>query len=106
MTRQLGIFEKTDGINRAVDHAGEAWKEEAKKMLLRFINSPAAQGEFMAEDIRIFAKFRGLPSPPSERAWGAIIVDAIKKGLLVHVGFGKVKNVKAHQANANVYRRF
>ena len=101
--KEAASASKREGMEQSSASAGSDWNYNAKKMLLRFLKTPEARGEFMAEDIRGYAKRNGLDTPPSERAWGSVIVDAMRKKLIKHVAYGKVKNVKAHQANANVY---
>ena len=99
----LGRLAKEQGIQQAEDHAGDEWNAKAWKALLSFL---IMHGDpFMTEDVRRFAYNRGLPSPPSERAWGAIILKAVRQNLVIAIGMAKVTNVKAHQANAALWQR-
>lgn len=108
MTLQLDIFEsrlrRDEGIARAVDHANRVdpdWSEKAYKFLLQFIENH--NGAFMAEDVRSHAALMDFPLPPNNRAWGGIIVRAKVAGLIASAGTRKVKNKKAHCANAAVW---
>ena len=91
------------GIKQAVDNANnthEKWSVKAYKFLTNYIKS---QHEFMTEDARI-ASEKEIPKPPSNRAWGGIILRASKAGLINRIGFSNVKNVKAHRTPATVWR--
>ena len=91
------------GIKQAIDNADdthEKWSEKAYKFLTDYIRS---HHEFMTEDVRV-ASEKKIPIPPSNRAWGGIILKAVKAGLITRVGFSSVKNVKAHRTPATVWR--
>lgn len=94
---------KQDGINQSAENAEfnhPGWAEEA----LSFVVGMAVK-HFMTEDVRMIAYKNGLPRPPHERAWGGVIQGAVKKGLIKQVAYGKVKNPRAHQANAAVWEK-
>lgn len=110
MGKQLDIFEgmllRDEGIQQAIDHADqvdEKWSETAYRFLLSFISTTTT--EFMVEDIRIAAEKSGVPIPPSDRAWGGIIVRAAKAGLIRRVGYRAVANPKAHCTPATLWTR-
>ena len=91
------------GIKQAINNANdthEKWSEKAYKFLTNWIKT---RYEFMTEDVRI-ASEKEIPKPPSNRAWGGIILRASKAGLINRVGFSNVKNVKAHRTPATVWR--
>ena len=91
------------GIKKALDNADnthDKWSEKAYKFLIKYIKS---QYNFMTEDVRI-ASEKEIPLPPSNRAWGGIILRASRAGLITRVGFSSVKNVKAHRTPATVWR--
>ena len=91
------------GIKQAINNANdthEKWSEKAYKFLTDYIKS---HHEFMTEDVRV-ASEKKIPIPPSNRAWGGIILRASKAGLISRVGFSNVKNVKAHRTPATVWR--
>jgi len=91
------------GIKQALDNANdthEKWSEKAYKFLVNYIKS---NNQFMTEDVRL-ASEKEIPIPPSNRAWGGIVVRASKAGLISRVGFSIVKNAKAHKTPASVWR--
>ena len=94
---------RNEGIKKAIDNADdthERWSEKAYKFLTNWIKT---QYEFMTEDVRI-ASEKEIPKPPSNRAWGGIILRAVRAGLVHRVGFSSVKNIKAHRTPATVWR--
>ena len=91
------------GIKKAIDNANdthEKWSDKAYKFLVGYIKS---HQEFMTEDLRLDSE-KEIPKPPSNRAWGGIILRAVRAGLIHRVGFSNVKNVKAHRTPATVWR--
>ena len=91
------------GIKQAINNANdthEKWSEKAYKFLVSYIKS---QDEFMTEDLRL-ASEKEIPKPPSNRAWGGIILRAVRAGLITRDRFSNVKNVKAHKTPATVWR--
>jgi len=96
---------RDNGINQAVNHADEVhekWSDTAYELLKKFIR--AQRSEFFAEDFR-FAVTDLIPAPPHNRAYGGIFMRAAKAGLIRRVRYGPVKNVKAHRANASVWKK-
>ena len=106
MSEQLDIFEsakrRDSGIARAINHAGKPWADTALQYVDEFIKCIGA-GDFMMEDVANWAYGHGLERPPHARAWGAIALKAQSRGFIRKVGYGQVKNIKAHRANASVY---
>ena len=99
----VGSQLRDKGIKQAINNANdthEKWSEKAYKFLTDYIRS---HHEFMTEDVRV-ASEKKIPIPPSNRAWGGIILRASKAGLITRVGFSSVKNVKAHRTPATVWR--
>ncbi len=91
------------GIKQAVNNANNAhdkWSDKAYNFLVSYIKS---QHEFMTEDVRV-ASEKEIPKPPSNRAWGGIILRAVRAGLIIRDRFSNVKNVKAHKTPATVWR--
>ena len=94
---------RDDGIKRAVDHADEKvpeWSSMAYGFLLGYI---AKKREFMTEDVRGAAEGR-IPTPPSNRAWGGVVVRAAKAGLIYRAGYRNTRNIKAHCTPATLWR--
>ena len=91
------------GIKKALDNANnthDKWSDKAYDFLLKYIKY---QNQFMTEDVRV-ASEKAIPKPPSNRAWGSVILKAAKSGLINRVGFANVKNAKAHKTPASVWR--
>jgi len=102
----LGKILKNIGIKTAVKNANKkqkSWADKAYFILETFVKEH--KGSFMCEDVRAYAeKTTELTSPPSKRAWGGVMVRAKAKGLITSVGYNKVTNPKAHQANASMWK--
>ena len=103
---QLDIFIshnlRDKGIQQAINYADKVqplWSEQAYNCLLNYIRY---NDEFMTEDVREASKNQ-LSEPPSARAWGGIIVKAVKCGLIYRKGFRNVSNVKAHCTPATLW---
>src|SRR5690348_13045263 len=102
---EYGKALKDAGMERATNHANQVsngWSDRAYQMLHHFLRSLARGGRqtFLAEDFRLFAYSQKLPVPPHEGAFGSVMSRAAKAGLITSNGTAKVKNPKAHQANA------
>lgn len=65
-----------DGIARAVDHSGEIWRTYATEFMRDFCRR---NREVFCDDIWA----DGLERPPSPRAFGQIMKDAIRYGWIV-----------------------
>ena len=108
---QLTIFDqvesnrrRNEGMQQAIDHANDKepkWSDIAYGFLLRYMRSNV---RFMTEDVRQ-ASEGVVPEPPSQRAWGAVIIRAVKEKKIVRHSYQKVKNVKAHSTPASVWER-
>jgi hypothetical protein len=97
--RDNGI--KVSELNAESKYSG--WSEYAIFWLKRFIeNNP---GEFQAEQFRVFALGLGLERPPSDRAFGGVMLRAARLGLIVKVGLKATSGVTAHQANAGLWQK-
>lgn len=100
--------ERDAGIEQAVSHANEVdpgWSERAFQMLKDWLKGWAPGFKFTIEEFRQVAQIRGLPDPPHQRAFGSIAVRAKTAGLIKSNGTVKVKNPKAHCANANQWQK-
>jgi len=91
------------GISQAAQHAEKhvtGWRERA----MAFCKDYARRhGNFSCEDMRQAA--RGIvPEPPHLRAWGSVMVEAAKQGIIYQAGYIQVANPAAHRANAALWR--
>lgn len=92
------------GIRQAEASANELhdnWSDVAYDFLKGYIKINPV---FQAEDVR-FASQGIVPSPKSQRAWGAVILRAAREGLIWQDGFRKVKNVNAHRTPAALWKK-
>lgn len=108
---QLTIFDEIQsatlrdkGMESAVNHANNVhpnWGDRAYNYLMYFIRN---NDRFMTEDVRRAAAEINFPDPPSQRAWGAVIIKAVKAGKIRRAGYAAVKNPKAHGTPASVWQ--
>lgn len=98
--RDNGIAAAREGADFKIPN----WSDQASDMLSRFLvmhpNRP-----FKAENVREWATLEGLPQPPHQRAWGAIIRKAAKEGLIEFCGYAKTSNPRAHCTPAGLWRK-
>jgi len=90
------------GIMYAIDHAdyhSENWSGRAFEFLKQFILD---NSEFMTEDVRLASKGI-IEEPPSNRAWGGVVVRAARLGLIRRKGFRNVTNANAHCTPATLW---
>lgn len=95
---------RNDGMVRSECHAeikSPGWSDRAYRMLLLYIRK--IQTPFMTEEVRHFAKQKGLEDPPSQRAWGSVIRRAVKNRVIISVGYGRTLNPNAHRTPANIW---
>jgi hypothetical protein len=92
------------GMAQAADHADRVnpgWTGAAEAQLRAYASQ---EPTFAAEDVRAWAHRRGLPHPPTGRAWGMVIRKARKAGVLVPAGFRTSKLGPGHAHPIQVWR--
>ena len=93
--RDAGMKKSESSANVKHEH----WSDRAYRFLLDYTK---VCSEFMVEDVRTAAK--GIvPDPPSNRAWGSIVVKAAKNKVIFKKGFRQVKNALAHRTPATLW---
>jgi hypothetical protein len=96
------------GAQVAANHAESIspdWNEAALNAL-RFYLAFNGSREFMTEDFRQWARVMKMVSdPPDDRAFGNTILKAQKLGMIVHVGYAKVKKPGSHAGPKSVWVR-
>lgn len=109
---QLDAFESSrardEGIERAKAHADAVdlgWSEKAYQMLCDWLSGWPAGYKFQMEDFRKIAQIRGLPDPPSARAFGSLAVRARKANLIKSNGPKPTSGVTAHSCYANEWQK-
>lgn len=104
---EFAIRNRDMGIEAVVNHADrvfDGWKQSAMTLLRDFLNQNNGTS-FLAEDVRDYAGLKGLPEPPSKRAWGGVMKAASGKKLIRSVGFGLTKNPLAHRTPATLWTK-
>lgn len=99
-TQELAL----EGAQRAADHAEAVtpgWNEQAYSMLLSFA---ADHFEFMTEDVRVWAHGEGLPQPPDARAWGSVVLRAVRAKAVFRDHYRKTRIPPAHACDRPVWR--
>lgn len=98
------------GIKTAIDHANRenppSWSAQAYKSLLLYLMGRPKGSVFQCEDFRKwYYDLKGLPEPPSERAFGGIIRKAAMRHVIIRTGYRNTSNVSAHKTPAAVWTR-
>jgi len=93
--RDCGILQ----AQLSADNQTENWSGKAFDYLRFYIKH---NKQFMTEDVRISSEGI-IEMPPSNRAWGGVIVRAVKSGLIKRIGFQNVTNPKAHKTPATLW---
>jgi len=97
------------GLSLAVESANKkekSWTQLCWQLFLFWLRKRKEGEEFMIEDFRKYLyNYDLIIAPPSERAFGFIAVRAKNQGWIKFVRTQKVKNIKAHSANASVWTR-
>lgn len=96
------------GIAAAMSHADSAapynWSDKAYSYVKNYLQNKKVGHRFQVEDIRMLAEQeRKVMPPPSQRAWGGIIVRIRNEKIIKADGTAPVINPKAHRANATVW---
>lgn len=98
---------RDEGIRRAVEHADAVirkWSDDAYSFLWEFISGKNPGYVFMLEDVRFLAEQKGFTTPPSKRAWGAVILRAARAELIQKGdAAGKVKDPNGHRGYASTW---
>ena len=98
---------RDEGMEKAVDHAERCnpyWQVFAMDYLRGYLDVIGTK-PFMAEDFRLWSENEGLQKPPSESAYGVIIVRAHKAGIIKSIGYSQTSNPKSHRTPASLWCR-
>jgi len=99
----VGEVLKQRGMYKALDYAEEVVNNFKEQALFFIMNYP--KQVFKAEDVRDFAYSHKMPRPPTERAWGSVMNEAKKMGIIKHIGYKKVDNPRAHKTPASLWEK-
>jgi hypothetical protein len=62
-------------------------------------------GEFTGEDVRLWLRGRGVPEPAHHNAYGAMIMSAVRAGVIERTGAIRKAQIRtSHARNLLVYR--
>lgn len=96
------------GIEQAVQHADAmniGWSEKAWEMFQEWLSGWPKGFRFQIETFRASAGARGLPHPPTARAFGQIAVRGRKEGLIRSNGQKPTTGVTAHRCYSNEWEK-
>lgn len=97
-TAQIGMQQAIDSANNKDPY----WSKNALAALKEYLKDKPLDFAFRVEEFRMWCKhFNKVPNPPSERAYGSIIKEAAKGGLVKSIGREPTTNPNAHGAYAN-----
>lgn len=91
------------GMQRAVEHADrveDGWGQVAYSAVRQFLVRQPPFRSFTTEDVREWAK---LKEPPDRRAWGAVMVRAVRGGLIHKVGYRPHRDPSRHKGVSTVW---
>lgn len=109
MSSKQARQERDAGIKKAADHAEEVtpnWGQRAYAVLEDYLTkAPKYTQRFTCEDVREHAAQLNLPAPPHNRAWGAVLQAAYRRGLIRQIGVAKSRAPHCHCAHVGVWRK-
>lgn len=101
---ELLAQEKMHAAVAAANRQHPGWKERCWNLFKEWVMNKPPGYHFMIEDFRLHVEInKKLEMPKSNRAFGFLSVKGNKDGLIEFAGIEKVKNSKAHRANAAVW---
>lgn len=102
LVRQEAVKLMDEGIKKSLAHAdkvNDGWSDLAYGFLVKFIKG---HRQFTNEEIRSASK--GIvPEPPSNCAWGGVMVRAKRSGIIEKAGYVTSKNPARHCAPVSVW---
>lgn len=96
---------RDEGIERSrrsSEAASPEWQREAFEFLVGWLARRGSR-PFQACEVR-HASFGLIPKPPTQRAWGHVLLRARKAKLIELHGQGPDLDPKSHRAPANIWR--
>ena len=97
---------RDEAISLSVDGADEVvpnWSGRCYQELIKYVNRV---DEFMTEDFRDWCREINFPIPDEQRAFGGVIMGAVKRGLIVHTGkWGEMKSKNCHMNPKKIWRK-
>jgi hypothetical protein len=109
---QLNILEaiqaKEAGMLQAITNADAKipdWSNKAWEMFKDWLSGWPPGYKFQIEGFRKVAQIRGLPDPPTARAFGSLAVRARKEGLVKSNGPKPTTGKTAHRCYSNEWEK-
>ncbi|MCG7348812.1 hypothetical protein [Sphingomonas sp. ACRSK] len=81
------------------------WKDLALDRVLDFVVLKSENETFFGTDVREWATKNGLPEPSDTRAWGSVMKNAERAGLVEHAGYGLSPSPASHKTPCSMWRR-
>jgi hypothetical protein len=103
-TRDGGIPGRDVGMAIAVDHAEAVEPDWADRAFRVFVAFSRLQPTFITAEVREYAERVGLPTPPTNWAWGSIAARAAREGIVTQAGTTKHGEGRNHQKVCQVWR--
>lgn len=104
---ELGRELRDEAVERVVENAGD-WSTQAAEAARQYIQRLPSYVRFTGEDVRLDG-LANLPRPHHHNAYGGVIGamlrDALKRGLIRRDGFQQAKDPKAHARQYPAYVR-
>lgn len=92
------------GIKQAQDNANrhcQGWSEMAYNYLLNYLSNLTQDDEFTTEQVRQTCP---LPAPPTNRAWGAVMLRAKKNNIIKFAGYTRSRQVTCHKSILQLWK--
>lgn len=80
-------------IDLAENKLHDDWNRRAYAALKVFVTCQKAP--FTGKEFRQYAEGLGLPSPPSNNAWGRLMLKAVRDKLITHAGHSEASGASA-----------
>lgn len=85
---------RDEGIQRASEHADRVRREWTASTVVYATALVQRRGykPFLAEEIKEIAERDGVPKPPDGRAWGQVMRNLRRAGIIRHLGYAPAKS--------------
>ena len=80
------MLARDEGMARALEHAEDVVPTWGQVALAYLVSYARDHLEFISEDVSTYARNRGF-ADPSPRAWGNVFRTAIRRGIIVPIGY-------------------
>lgn len=95
------------GMALALEHADAKipkWGDMCYELLKQYL--VITSGTFLTEYFRPWAEsIKGLPAPPTPKAYGPVMNRAARAGIIKHLGYAPTSNPKGHKHPSSIWIR-